>query len=109
MLTPSVPRSRRWASRQRRKGRIRTLVASVKVAGVCALCGVPAGRSLTFHHLGPRRFYLANAAHHTAGAVLQEIAGTCLLCNPCHQGLHAGRIDGSRLTPIVLDSTGGRP
>jgi 5-methylcytosine-specific restriction endonuclease McrA len=87
----------------RRRARVRALVASIKDAGSCALCGATGRDELTFHHVGGRRtkrFDVGRASLYSMGAVRREIAKCALLCIECHRGLHRGEVDGSGLVPM---------
>lgn len=88
--------------RRRYRARVRAMIDAIKAGASCAICG--ARDNLTFHHLPGRlkRFDIGNATRYRIRTVRRELRTCQVLCRRCHDAVHQGVIDGSRLVPLRL-------
>ena len=96
---------RKRGRRHLHRRRIRALIADIKRAGRCGICGSADPAKLTFHHLpwlGPKGFDLADAPRKSTGAVRAELRRCSLVCTACHAGIHTDQVDGSGLVPVEV-------
>jgi 5-methylcytosine-specific restriction endonuclease McrA len=99
---PGEPsRRRRW---MRRRAKVRALLARLRRAGACQVCGEPDPLVLDFHHVDPatKAFTVGGSRRRSVSAVAAEVAKCCLICANCHRRINAGTIDASGLVPLAL-------
>jgi len=94
-------RRRRWIRRRRQ---VRALLAQLRSAGACQVCGEDDPLVLDFHHVEPagKRFTVGNFGRRTVSAVRVEVSKCALVCANCHRRINAGSIDASGLSPVAL-------
>ena|ERR1035437_178062 len=79
------------ARNKKKKDLLRLLINNSKKR--CIICGETERVCLDHHHLGDKKFVLANG-HNTGSIrkVKEEIAKCIILCANCHRKVHAGLI-----------------
>jgi hypothetical protein len=89
------------AATRRRRRLVVALVAEVRRANPCRVCGSSDPATHEFHHhVGAKCFDLGRAQKRSVAKVLAELGKTVPLCAAHHRDLHAGRLDGSGLVPL---------
>ena len=102
MTGKTLRRRRRWI---RRRQQVRTLLAQLRSAGACQLCGEDDPLVLDFHHVAPatgKRFTIGSFGRRSVSAVRAEVCKCALICANCHRRVNAGTIDASGLSPLAL-------
>jgi hypothetical protein len=99
---PGKPSRRRRSLRRRRE--VRALLAQLRRAGACQVCGEDDPLVLDFHHCDPasKAFTVGGFHRRSVSAVAAEVAKCCLVCANCHRRINAGAVDASGLLPLAL-------
>lgn len=89
---------------QRRRRAVKALLAHLRWAGACQVCGEGDPLVLDFHHVDPasKAFSLGGRCRRSMTAVRAELRKTALVCANCHRRINARAVDGSGLIPLEL-------
>jgi 5-methylcytosine-specific restriction endonuclease McrA len=101
MTGKTLRRRRRWI---RRRQQVRTLLAQLRSAGACQLCGEDDPLVLDFHHVDPatKRFAVGDFGRRSVSVVRAEVCKCAIICANCHRRVNAGTVDAAGLVPVAL-------
>jgi hypothetical protein len=94
-----------YARKKKRSILIREFILQIKRTRGCGFCNINNPTCLDFHHIDSldKVFNLSQASQGFSKERIEEEVEKCvIICGNCHRKLHAGKLDGSNLKPIVL-------